>query len=86
MRKEPVMKKIRYVGLDVHAETISIAYAEEGREHPTYGGKIPNRQESIRTMMEKLSPIGTMLRACYEAGPTGYGLYWDLVKLASPVR
>ena len=30
--------------------------------------------------MAKLSSLGTW-RACYEAGPTGYTLYWQLTKL-----
>jgi hypothetical protein len=28
MRKEPVMKKVRCIGLDVHADTIAVAVAE----------------------------------------------------------
>ena len=31
-------------------------------------------------MFGKLAPIGT-LQCCYEAGPTGYVLYWQLVQL-----
>jgi hypothetical protein len=27
MRKEPVMRKIRFIGLDVHADTIAVAVA-----------------------------------------------------------
>jgi len=40
-------------------------------------GVIPNRGESIRQAGEKLGPA-EHLRACYEAGPTGYVLYWQL--------
>lgn len=41
---------------------------------------IPNREESIRRCMKKLgSP--EELRVCYEAGPTGYVLYWQLTQL-----
>src|SRR6202008_252003 len=36
--------------------------------------------ESIRKMMKKLGPVA-QLRACYEAGPTGYVLYWQLAEL-----
>lgn len=35
---------------------------------------IPNRLESIRKLIGKLGPAGT-LKACYEGGPTGYVLY-----------
>ena len=31
-------------------------------------------------MMRKLEPMGT-LRCCYEAGPTGYVLYWQLTQM-----
>ena len=31
-------------------------------------------------MMSKLEPAGT-LKCCYEAGPTGYVLYWQLTRL-----
>ena len=30
--------------------------------------------------MNKLGPV-EQLRACYEAGPTGYELYWQLTQL-----
>ena len=32
MRREPVMSKVRWIGLDVHAETIAVAVAESGGE------------------------------------------------------
>jgi transposase len=41
---------------------------------------IPNRLESIRKLIGKLGPV-KQLRACYEAGPTGYVLYWQLTTL-----
>ncbi len=73
------MSKIRFVGLDVHADTIAVAVAEAGGEVRSLG-IIPNRLESIRKMMSKLEPVGT-LKCCYEAGPTGYVLYWQLTQL-----
>ena len=73
------MSKIRFVGLDVHANTITVAVAEPDGEVRSIG-TIPNRLESVRKMVHKLgSP--KQLGACYEAGPTGYVLYWQLTAL-----
>jgi transposase len=81
MRKEPVMKKVRFVGLDVHAETIAVAVAEPGRDAEVrLVGVIPNRAEAVRKLVKRLGPA-EQLRVCYEAGPTGYVLYWQLTQL-----
>jgi transposase len=43
-------------------------------------GEFPNRPEGVRKLIEKLGgPKG--LKVCYEAGPTGYALYWQLTKM-----
>ena len=71
-------KSIRFVGLDVHAETIAVAVAEGGEARSV--GIIPNRAEAVRRLLGKLGDLKTV-RVCYEAGPTGYALYWQLTKL-----
>jgi transposase len=71
--------KVRFLGLDVHAETITVAIAEPDGEVRSLG-TIANRAESIRKMIKKLGPA-EQLKACYEAGPTGYVLYWQLAEL-----
>ena len=73
------MSKLQFVGLDVHAETIAVAVAETGGEVRSLG-VIPNRLESVRKLVHKLGPV-QHLRTCYEAGPTGYVLYWQLTQL-----
>lgn len=73
------MSKVIFVGLDVHADTIAVAVAEQGGEVRSHG-VIPNRLESIRRLLGKLGPVNR-LKACYEAGPTGYALYWQLTQL-----
>src|ERR1700692_813291 len=71
--------KVRFLGLDVHADTIAVAIAEPNGEVRSLG-TISNRAESIRKMVKKLG-TADQLRACYEAGPTGYVLYWQLAEL-----
>ncbi len=73
------MKKVRFLGLDVHAETIAVAIAEPEGEVRSLG-TIANRAEAVRKLVRKLGPV-EQLRACYEAGPTGYVLYWQLAEL-----
>lgn len=68
-----------FVGLDVHAETIAVAVCE-GREVVRSLGEIPNRPEAVRRLVGKLGPRKN-LKVCYEAGPTGYVLYWQLTAL-----
>ena len=43
-------------------------------------GTIANREESIRKLVRKLGPP-EHLRACHEAGPTGFVLYGQLAQL-----
>jgi transposase len=75
------MKRVKFVGLDVHAETIAIAIAEQDGEVRSLG-VIPNREDSIRKLVRKLGSVEE-LRFCYEAGPTGYVLYWQLTKMGA---
>ena len=75
-------KDSRFVGLDVHAETIAVAVAEPGGEVHALGA-IPNTPEAVRRLVKKLGPPET-LRVCYEAGPTGYVLYRQLTALGVP--
>lgn len=74
-----MQKKVRFLGLDVHGETIAVAVAEQDGEVRSLG-VIANRAESVRKLIRKLGPAEE-LRACYEAGPTGYVLYWQLTEL-----
>ena len=73
------MSNVRFIGLDVHAETIAVAAAEPAGEVRSLG-VIPNRIESIRKLVKRLGPV-KQLRVCYEAGPTGYVVYWQLTAL-----
>jgi transposase len=75
------MQRLKFVGLDVHADTIAVAVAEQEGEVRSLG-IIPNREESVRKLVRKLGPVEP-LRFCYEAGPTGYALYWQLTQMGA---
>ncbi len=74
----------KFVGLDVHAATIAVAVAERDGGEVRVLGTIPNQEASIRKLVGKIGPVGSW-KACYEAGPTGYVLSWQLEKLGIQV-
>ena len=41
---------------------------------------IPNRPDHVRRLVKRLGPARE-LKVCYEAGPTGYVLYWQLIEM-----
>ncbi|NQT14413.1 MAG: transposase, partial [Planctomycetes bacterium] len=69
------MTKVRYIGLDVHKDSITIAMADEGREPARGFETIANDATRLLKILGVLTPKGGRLLVCYEAGPTGYGLY-----------
>lgn len=74
------MSKVRYVGLDVHKDTIVIAVAEEGRTPPMVLGTFPHDvPQLIKRLAKLVDGRRELLRVCYEAGPTGYALHRRLV-------
>jgi len=68
--------KILYVGLDVHKDSIAVAYAPEDRGAEVVSlGSIGTRQCDIDKLIRKLQSKGATLVFGYEAGPCGYWLY-----------
>jgi transposase len=72
---------IRFVGLDVHRDTIAIAVARSGAAPAEVLATIPNDVAALIKRLERLGPVES-LRCCYEAGPTGFGLARRLHKAA----
>jgi transposase len=70
-----------YVGLDVHKESIAVAYAPEERgAEVVFLGTIGTRQRDIDKLVRQLSSKAKQLVFVYEAGPCGYWLYRYLTK------
>ena len=70
-----------FIGLDVHKETIVVAYVGEERGAEVVSlGTIGTRQGDIDKLTRKLQSKGKTLHFVYEAGPCGYGLYRYLTK------
>ena len=68
-----------FVGLDVHKDSISVAYAAGGlTESPQFVGPIGARQSDIDKLIRRLHSKARDLVFAYEAGPCGYGLYRHL--------
>jgi transposase len=64
---------IRFVGLDVHRDSIAIAVAVLDGKPAESLGAVPNDIPGLIKRLLRLGPAES-LRCCYEAGPTGLGL------------
>jgi transposase len=61
-----------HLGLDVHRHTISVGILEPDQQVPAVD-RIPHGEPSVRGLVGRFGDPGR-LRACYEAGPTGFEL------------
>lgn len=71
-----------YVGLDVHKDSITVAYAI-GMSEVELFGKVGTMLIDIDRLCKKLQTKARHICFVYEAGPCGYGLYRRLVDKAS---
>ena len=76
------MKQNKFIGLDVHKDTIVIAIAESGRggEVRNYG-TISNDLHALEKALRKLGGAGITLHVVYEAGPCGFVIHRRLIQL-----
>ena len=72
---------VAYIGMDVHKDTLTYAVALPGRAAGQYRGEIAHSKNSVNKLMQRLSDefAGKLLLFCYEAGPTGYHLYRQII-------
>jgi transposase len=70
-----------YIGLDVHKESIAVAYVSDAKDAEVlYLGSIGTRQSDIDKLVRRLHSKGARLVFVYEAGACGYWLYRYLTK------
>src|SRR5438132_12022855 len=73
-----------FVGIDTSKSRNAVAVAEEGRGGDVrYLGEIDTTEGATRKLVAKLAAKYRQLTFCYEAGPTGYGLY-RLIRKVGP--
>jgi len=71
-----------FIGIDTAKLRNAIAVAEAGRNGEVrYLGEVDTSEAGTRKLVAGLSGRYRRLTFCYEAGPTGYGLYRQITKL-----
>lgn len=72
----------KFVGLDVHKASISVAVADPGRGEVRALGTVPNTSNAVAKLVKRLGPA-SRLSFAYEAGPCGYSLHRRLIALGA---
>ena len=68
-----------HLGMDTSKKTIMVATLMPGEQVPVTE-RIANEEAAVRRFVARLGDP-SQLRACYEAGPGGYDLYWLLTSM-----
>lgn len=69
-----------FVGLDAHAESTAIGFAEAGRAAPRFVGAVGPKLAELTKALGRLGEPSSLL-VVYEAGPCGYGVARGLTAL-----
>jgi len=71
-----------FVGIDTAKARNAVTVAEGGRQGELrYLGEFDTAPDAVAKLVRKLSDRYRMLHFCYEAGPTGYGLYRQIMAM-----
>ncbi|HEX3537173.1 MAG TPA: transposase, partial [Stellaceae bacterium] len=71
-----------FVGIDTAKARNAVAVAEAGRQGEVrYLGEFDNTPDAVAKLVRKLGDRHETLHFCYEAGPTGYGLYRQILAM-----
>ena len=66
----------KFIGLNVHSKTISVAIANVGRtEEVRHYRTIENTTEAIEKVIKSLTATGAKLKFIYKACPCGFAMY-----------
>lgn len=72
-RRAVMPSEVRWVGIDARKDTLSLAVLEGGAPK-AIEWKITHNEATVKRLVRRLTSEGGEVRACYEAGPTGYEL------------
>jgi transposase len=71
-----------FVGIDTAKARNAVAVAEGGRKGEVrYLGEFDNTPDAVTKLVRKLAERYETVQFCYEAGPTGYGIYRRILAL-----
>jgi len=75
------MNSIKFIGMDVHKNSITIAIADLDSRGPARSyGTINNDLSALDKFCRKMVSTASQLHFVYEAGPCGYGIYRHLTE------